>query len=191
LVSALAALIAIAVAAGPAAASLWVVLDPAAAPAGARISGRTGGEAAFSTQLEPLPAYLVARSAADFVTARDDARLVSIGELVVDAARNGTIEFTVPAIAPGGYALVLWCPSCAPTSGGRSMVWVADFTVTATPATDTVSMLPRPTRADPLRVLAAALVLTALLIAVRRLSGSAAAGSADRQDGSRGSSSTG
>jgi len=130
-------------------ASLVLILDSTSAPAGARVTGRTGGEGAFASQVDPLTTYLVASAVADQVTTPDDARLVEIGRLVVDAGGNGQIAFVVPRLDPGPYAVMVHCPSCAVTSSGRTMLPVADFRVTASvPSTDTgpsdPSRLPSP-----------------------------------------------
>jgi hypothetical protein len=81
------------------------------------------------------------------VATPDDPHLVQIGELVVDASGNGRISFHVPVVKPGNYVLMVFCPSCAATSAGRSMLAVAEFRVTpAPPSTDTLpsAELPRP-----------------------------------------------
>jgi hypothetical protein len=132
--------------AGSVIASLAIVLDPTSAPAGARVMGRTGGEGAFSSQVDPLATYLVASAAADQVTSANDTRLVEVGRLVVDSGGNGQIVFVVPGVDPGPYVVMVHCPTCAATSFGRTMLPVADFRVTAAaPSTDTgPSDPPRP-----------------------------------------------
>jgi hypothetical protein len=138
----LAALLAL-LSAGPTAAALFLLLDPDSGPPGTEVTGQTGGEGAFATLVDPLPAYLVAAAAADSVTNPDDPNLVEIGELVVDASGNGEILFRVPQIEPGDYVVMVFCPSCAPFSAGRAMAPVADFRVTpSTPATDTAPAAP-------------------------------------------------
>jgi hypothetical protein len=125
-------------AAGSVSASLFVILEPLAGPPGTDVSGQTGGERAFMSQLEPLPTYLVAAGAADAVASPEDPHLVQIGELVVDASGDGRISFQVPVVEPGNYVVMVFCPSCAATSAGRSMLAVAEFRVTpAPPSTDT------------------------------------------------------
>lgn len=153
---------------GPASAALFVVLEPTSGPPGTQVTGRTGGEGAFSTQVDPLPTYLVAKGAADSATSPDDPGLIAIGELVVDAAGNGRISFSVPQVEPGDYVVIVFCPSCAPFSAGRTMAPVADFRVTSSlPATDTVPV-------DSVgwsglsAVFAALLLLAVVLLAVLR-----------------------
>ena len=126
-------------------AALFVVLDRTSAPAGARVTGTTAGHGAFARQVDPLATYLVASAAADQVTSADDARLVDIGRLAVDADGNGRIAFVVPRLDPGPYVIMVHCPSCAAFSFGRTMLPVADFRVTpSAPYTDTgPSDLPR------------------------------------------------
>ena len=126
-------------------AALFVVLDRTSAPAGARVTGTTAGHGAFARQVDPLATYLVASAAADHVTSPDDARLVDIGRLAVDADGNGRIAFVVPRLDPGPYVIMVHCPSCAAFSFGRTMLPVADFRVTpSAPYTDTgPSDLPR------------------------------------------------
>lgn len=153
---------------GPVSAALFVTLEPTSGPPGTEVTGRTGGERAFSTQVDPLPTYRVAKAAADTVTSPDGPGLVAIGELVVGAAGNGRSSFRVPQIEPGDYVLVVFCPSCAPFSAGRTMAPVADFRVTpAPPATDTVPVAPASSSA--LTLVIAALVLAAVLLAAVRL----------------------
>lgn len=111
-------------------ASLFLVLNETSGPAGTVVRGRTGGNGAFAEQVSPLPTYFVDQASSDGVTSPDDARLVMVGQLVVDTSGNGTITFTVPSLPPGPYALMVYCPSCAQTSAGRVMLSVAAFTIT-------------------------------------------------------------
>ncbi len=151
----------------PAAASLYLILDPLSGPPATEVTGRTGGEGAFSTQVDPLQAYLVAAATADAVTSPDDPHLVRIGELVVDAAGNGRISFRVPHIEPGDYVVVAFCPSCSPSSAGRTMVPLADFQVTPSPpATDTVPVAPD--EWSSLGLAGGALLLAGVLLAALR-----------------------
>ena len=126
-------------------AAVFVVLDRTSGPAGARVTGTTAGHGAFARQVDPLATYLVASAAADHVTSPDDARLVDIGRLAVDADGNGRIAFVVPRLDPGPYVVMVHCPSCAAFSFGRTMLPVADFRVIpSAPYTDTgPSDLPR------------------------------------------------
>jgi hypothetical protein len=87
-----------------------------------------------------LPTYLIDRRSADTVTSPDDPDLVRIGELVVDADGNGRLSFIVPEVDAGDYVVMAFCPACAPTSAGRSMLPIADFRVTlSAPTTDIAS----------------------------------------------------
>jgi len=149
-------------AAGPAAAALWVELDPTSGPAGTEVTGRTGGHGAFRTEIDPLRAFMVASAAADAVTTPDDTMLVEIGRLDIDHAGNGRISFSVPDVPPGRYVVMVFCPTCTPTSGGRSMLGVAEFEVTALlPSTDTVAVTAS-SRLDVV-LLGAALLAAAML----------------------------
>lgn len=97
--------------AGPATAALWVELDPSLGPAGTEVTGRTGGNGAFRTEVGPLRAFMVASAAADAVTTPDNTTLVEIGRLVIDDAGNGRISFSVPDIPPGRYDVTAPFPS--------------------------------------------------------------------------------
>jgi len=153
---------------GSASAALFIVLEPTSGPPGTEVAGRTGGEGAFSTQVDPLPTYLVAKAAADSVSSPDDPGLIAVGELIVDAAGNGRISFRVPQVEPGDYVVIVFCPSCAPFSAGRTMAPVADFQVTSSPpATDTVPVDPA-RWSGPIAVLAALLLAVVLLAALRQ-----------------------
>jgi hypothetical protein len=124
-------------ASGTAVASLVLVLDRDSGPPGTRVTGRTGGNGAFATTVDPVATYLVERPAADHVTSPNDTHLIRIGRLIVDAARNGRITFIVPRVDPGSYVVMVRCRSCAQFSAGRTMIPVASFRVTSPlPATD-------------------------------------------------------
>jgi hypothetical protein len=114
-----------------ASASLFLVLTEASGPAGTVVRGHTGGNQAFAQHVSPLPTFFVDRGSVNSVTSPDDARLVRVGELVVDARGNGTITFAVPSLTPGPYALAVYCLTCAQYSAGRVMLPVADFTITS------------------------------------------------------------
>lgn len=132
--------------AGTAIAALFINLDPDRGPSGTLVAGRTMGDGAFEAAIDPLPAFLVSDVTAGTVTTADDPSLVEVGKLVVDVAGNGRISFVVPTLDPGEYVLMIYCPPCAPTSAGRTMLPVADFTVTPSPpTTDTAPSTPRPT----------------------------------------------
>jgi hypothetical protein len=152
-----------------AAAALFLVLEPSSGRPGTEVTGQTGGNGAFVESVEPLPTYLVARSTAGAVTEPDDSRLVEIGKLIVDAAGDGRITFDVPEVDPGKYSVMVFCPSCAPYSAGRTMLWVADFEVTsASPSTDTRAPGTPPVATLIGRaLLAVAITFAALLLAPR------------------------
>jgi hypothetical protein len=163
----------------PVAAALFLILEPTSGPPGSEVTGRTGGEGAFSTPVLPLSTYLVAETAAASVSNPADPRLVPIGELVVDAAGNGAIVFHVPPVEPGGYVVMVFCPSCADFSGGQAMAPLADFRVTSPPpATDTAAG----DQAGTVWVAAlAALLLASVLLSAarRRLTGTSSTGDRD------------
>jgi hypothetical protein len=124
-------------------ASLFLVLTESSGPAGNVVQGRTAGNGAFTGQVAPLDTYFVKQAVADNVASANDSRLVTVGQLVVDAQGNGTITFVVPNLFPGAYSLMVNCPSCAQFSipPGQVMAWVADFTIT--PALNTATRAPR------------------------------------------------
>ena len=151
-------LLASVVGAVPTYAALFLILEPASGPPGTEVTGRTGGRGAFLRRVDPLPTFLVARSAARSVASPDDRTLVEIGMLVVDEAGNGEIRFEVPEVAPGDYVVMVFCRSCAEFSGGDVMAPVADLRVTEGP---TEGLSP------PLVVFALLLFAVALLLAPR------------------------
>jgi len=81
---------------GSASGALFVILEPTSGPPGTEVTGRTGGDGAFASQVDPLPTYLVAKAAADSVTSPEDPGLIPIGELIVDEGGNGRISFLGP-----------------------------------------------------------------------------------------------
>jgi len=152
---------------GSASGALFVILEPTSGPPGTEVTGRTGGDGAFASQVDPLPTYLVAKAAADSVTSPEDPGLIPIGELIVDEGGNGRISFLVPQVEPGDYVVIAFCPSCAPFNAGWTMAPVADFHVTSSPpATDTVPV--DPARWPGLIALLAAQLLTVVLLAALR-----------------------
>jgi hypothetical protein len=117
-------------------ASLFLELEPPSGPPGTSVQGVTVGRGSVSlAAASTLDAYLAPAGAAPVAT--DDPSLTPIGGLVVDAAGDGRIEFRIPAVAPGPVSVYVFCPPCAPSSAGRTLLWVADFLVTVdAPATD-------------------------------------------------------
>lgn len=136
---AISAMVAVALAGGPAGASLFVVLEPASGPPGTEVTGRTGGEGALAgTSDVSLPVFLVAQGVASDIPGRfdgtdalaADGRLLPIGDLVGDPEGNGLLEFAVPELPPGRYELFAYCPSCERYSRGRNLSPVGEFQVT-------------------------------------------------------------
>lgn len=81
---------------------------------------------------------------------------------------SGRISFVVPKLEPGDYVLMVFCPSCAPTSAGTTMLEVADFTVTPSPpTTDTLPSTP-PSSFAVVGLVAALLAAVGGLAVVRR-----------------------
>ncbi len=156
-------------AAGTAIAAVFLVLDRDSGPPGTRVTGQTGGNGAFATQVDPLFTYLVSQDAADQVTGPNDPHLIKIGRLVIDDARNGRITFVVPQVDPGSYVVMVQCPSCAQFSAGRTMLPVADFRVTASPpATDTEPSRPASGNTTLVAIGAAVLGAAVVLVTLRR-----------------------
>jgi len=133
------AAVAVALAAAPAGAALFVVLEPASGAPGTGIIGRTGGQGALGDSPDArIPLFLVAEGVvgdlpgkvdgADALTT--DGRLLPIGDLVGDPDGNGLLEFAVPELPPARYEVFAYCPSCEPYSFGRNLVPVGEFQVT-------------------------------------------------------------
>jgi hypothetical protein len=68
----------------------------------------------------PIRIYLVPNDVADEVRTRFDPRLHFVGTLVPDRSSRGVLEFSVPPLDTGTYAVAAWCPGCARYSAGRS-----------------------------------------------------------------------
>lgn len=125
--AAIAIAIASLVVAAPTYAALFLVLDPVSGPPGSDVTGRTAGQGAFSSQVDPLRTFFVHHSIAESVASPDDSTLVEVGELVVDEAGNGEIHFRVPQVDPGDYVVIAYCPPCAAFSAGRAMAHSPTF----------------------------------------------------------------
>lgn len=84
-----------------------------------------------------LPLFLIPDAAANDVHDSSDRRLIGVGELIVNDAGDGTASFTIPAVSPGPYAVMVYCEPCAPSSAGRTMLSVGELRVSASaPSTD-------------------------------------------------------
>jgi hypothetical protein len=68
----------------------------------------------------PIRVYLVRDGVAAEVRGRFDPRLHFVGTLVPDRSARGVLEFTVPPLDTGTYAVAAWCPGCARYSLGRA-----------------------------------------------------------------------
>lgn len=152
----------------PVSAAFWIVLDRTSGPSGTVVHGRTLGSG--SVTLAPsrsLPLFLVEQGLAPQVAGPSDRRLIRLGALVVDAAGDGTTTFTIPAVAPGHYDILVHCEPCAPSSAGATMLHGADLEVTlAPPAPDTV-----PASTLGAWLLLALVVVVATLLLLRRVPG--------------------
>lgn len=121
-----------------ASASLFLEFTPASAPSGAQVQARTVGDGAASAAAgSSLSVFLADRDAGDPEDLRTS-ELVPLGSLDIDVRGNGTLAATIPAVRPGNYQVVVDCPPCAPTSGGRSMLPVGLFRVTPGVATESM-----------------------------------------------------
>ena len=121
-------------------AAFWIVLDRTSGPSGAVVHGRTLGSGSVTLAASrSLPMFLVHGALASQITDPADDRLIRLGDLVVDADGDGTTTFTIPAVAPGNYAVLVHCEPCAPSSAGAEMLLGAELEVSLTsPATDTI-----------------------------------------------------
>lgn len=92
--------------------------------------GQTIGKRAFSGRELPssLRTFLLPNDESDPQHLQDD-NLVPVGLLEVNGVGNGRIDFEVPDIDPGGYVVIVSCPSCAPYSAGRELLPAGEFRV--------------------------------------------------------------
>jgi hypothetical protein len=119
-------------------ASLFLILDVAAAPPGTVVHGHTPFADVTDATQSTLRVFFAPARWSESIASPEDPRLVPLGGLVVDAAGTGKLAFTVPRVPPGAYAVLVECQPCAPHSAGRVILPLADFRVTtALPATDT------------------------------------------------------
>lgn len=111
-------------------ASLYVVLSASTASPGAVVFGYTPGHGPVAAAKgEMLPLFLIPTSEVEEVESVEDARLAIAGWLTVDRSGDGRASVIVPPLAPGPYTLMVGCEACAPNSGGRSILPVADITI--------------------------------------------------------------
>ncbi len=119
-------------------ASLVLALTPSSGPSGTMVRGATiGSGAVLLARNERLPLFLIPDAAANDVHDSSDRRLISVGELVVNDAGDGTASFAIPDVSPDAYTVMVYCEPCAPSSAGRTMLSVGELRVTPTlPGTD-------------------------------------------------------
>lgn len=122
-----AAAVAAAVVASSASGALFFLFAPTSAKPGDRVTVRLGGTPAGFTLAErmrplqrPIRVYLVPNAVAQEVRTRFDPRLHFVGLLVPDRNVRGVLEFSVPPLDTGLYAIAAWCPGCARSSFGRT-----------------------------------------------------------------------
>jgi|GEM_PF-5950423 len=117
-------------------AALWLILSASTASPGDVVLGNTPGRyspgqgAVAAARSELLPLFLVPTTQVEGVGSADDPRLAHTGWLSVDSSGNGHAIIIVPTLSPGAYTLMVKCEACAPTSAGRSILPVAEITVT-------------------------------------------------------------
>jgi len=114
----MAALLAAALAAGPASAALRLLFSRTSAEPDATILLRTAGSP-FRGSVErvrrrPPRVFMVDAAAAPEVRSARDRRLVPIGRLSVDRKGVGRLRFRVPNLRPGDYTTLAHCPTCGP-----------------------------------------------------------------------------
>jgi hypothetical protein len=113
--------------AGIAGASLFLIFDRASGTPGMVVHVTTGGKGACTVCPRRMPLFFAYASIADGITARDDSRLVPVGELIVDEDGNGSGMLTVPDVPTGRYVAMTFCEPCAPDSAGRSLLPLGPF----------------------------------------------------------------
>lgn len=121
------AAVAAAVVASSASGALVFLFSPTSATPGDLVTVRLGGTPARFTLSDrarplqrPIRVYLVRNEVADEVRGRFDPRLHFVGALVPDRNARGILEFTLPPLDTGTYAVAAWCPRCARYSVGRT-----------------------------------------------------------------------
>ncbi|HEY8115577.1 MAG TPA: hypothetical protein VIH70_04100, partial [Actinomycetota bacterium] len=124
------------VSSGHAAAALWVTLDPTSGAPGETIRVRTAGQGAMAIARPGDAMSLYLRGGLPG-SATEETPL-EVGQITVDSGLNGVGSFVVPALPAARYEVRLRCEPCAEFSFGNTLLWVADFTITAPmPSTDT------------------------------------------------------
>jgi hypothetical protein len=111
-----------------AAGALFFLFKPTSAEVGDRVSLRTPGTSAGfdvrrrgSRPLQrPIRLFIVSNAIAAEVRSRHDPRLHPIGSIVLDKRGRGALQFTVPRLKPGSYAVAGICRPCARYSFGRT-----------------------------------------------------------------------
>jgi hypothetical protein len=132
---------------GSAAAAVWLIVEPDTGAPGETVQVRTMGDGAMvaSAPGDSLPLYVSGTTSQQGLAASD---LTLVGALTVDSSHSARGSFVVPSVRSGRYQLVLRCEACGPTSAGRTLLPVGEFTITSSvPSTDTerpdgVSLIP-------------------------------------------------
>lgn len=120
-----------------ASAAVWLIVEPEIGAPGETVQVRTMGDGAMvaSAPGESLPLYVSGAPSQQGSAAID---LTLVGGLTVDSSHNARGSFVVPSVRSGRYQLVLRCDACGPTSAGRTLLPVGEFTITTSvPSTDT------------------------------------------------------
>lgn len=150
-------------------ASLYLALTPSGGPSGIVVRGETIGSGAGPlARNKRLPLYLIPNAAANDVHDSSDNRLIRVGELVVNDVGDGSTSFTIPAVSPGPYAVMVYCEPCAPASAGSTMLLVGELRVAPTVPSTGGDTSWRGILAEFLLAAAAA---ATLVVVTRRLSG--------------------
>lgn len=111
--------------ASSAAGALWLIFSKTTAAPRETVAVRTGGLGALRLirhRSQPLRVFLVPEAIADQVRFVRDPRLVPLGSLKRDRAKNGRLAFRVPNVPPGDYSTLIYCVPCAQYSAGRRLV---------------------------------------------------------------------
>jgi len=122
---------------GSASAAVWLIVEPDSGAPGETVQVRTIGDGAMAASApgDSLPLYVSGTPSQQGSASTD---LTLVGALTVDSSHNARGSFVVPSVRPGRYQLVMRCDTCGPTSAGRTLLPVGEFTVTTTvPRTDT------------------------------------------------------
>jgi hypothetical protein len=123
-----------------ASAALWLIVEPDSGAPGQTVQVRTIGDGAMgaSSPGDSLPLFVNTAPSQQGISAAD---LSLVGTLTVDSSHNARGSFVVPSLRAGRYQLVLRCAVCGPTSAGRTLLPVGEFTITTSvPSTDTEAL---------------------------------------------------